>query len=208
MMQLQPILSFFYVCILLKELKLREKFSNSALFFQAEFHLKGEYNPALKKKKKNKKKKAGKGQEKYVMTAIVLILWRSICQRFFLKLHSYILELKLHQTMSWLSVVFFSLSSKVQMCASPSLLGEASNLEFDGSIISTKIDSVTDYLMLQCGHSVFSLINTRTVVKESTLQFMLNPNSRKQWLWKPLNQSFEQRSNQFNLNSIFSSIQI
>lgn len=31
---------------------------------QAEFHLKGEYNPALKKKKKNKKKKAGKGQEK------------------------------------------------------------------------------------------------------------------------------------------------
>lgn len=31
---------------------------------QAEFHLKGEYNPALKKKKKNKKKKAGKAQEK------------------------------------------------------------------------------------------------------------------------------------------------
>ena len=59
---------------MLKELKLREKFSNSALFFQAEFHLKGEYNPALKKKKKNKKKKAGKGQEKYVMTAIVLII--------------------------------------------------------------------------------------------------------------------------------------
>jgi len=52
---------------LLKELKLIEKFSNSALFFQAEFHLKGEYNPALKKKKKNKKKKAGKGQEKYVI---------------------------------------------------------------------------------------------------------------------------------------------
>lgn len=31
---------------------------------QATFHLKGDYNPALKKKKKNKKKKAGKGQEK------------------------------------------------------------------------------------------------------------------------------------------------
>ena len=58
---------------------MREKFINSALFFQAEFHLKGEYNPALKKKKKNKKKKAGKGQEKYVMIALALILWRSIC---------------------------------------------------------------------------------------------------------------------------------
>ncbi|XP_015759958.1 PREDICTED: HIV Tat-specific factor 1 homolog [Acropora digitifera] len=111
-----------------KGLRLREKFSNNALFFQAEFHLKGEYNPALKKKKKNKKKKAGKGQE----------------------------------------------NSKAQICASPCLLGEASNLEFAVLIISTKIDSVTDYLVLQCGHSVFSLINTETVTKESTLQFMFN----------------------------------
>lgn len=41
-------------------------------FLQAEFHLKGEYNPALKKKKKNKKKKAGKGQEKYVLVHVKL----------------------------------------------------------------------------------------------------------------------------------------
>lgn len=66
---------FLFLCLHFAE----GKFSNSVLFFQAEFHLKGEYNPALKKKKKNKKKKAGKGQEKYVITAIVLILWRSIC---------------------------------------------------------------------------------------------------------------------------------
>lgn len=193
MMQLQPIISFFYICILLKELKLIEKFSDSALFFQAEFHLKGEYNPALKKKKKNKKKKAGKGQEKYVMTAIVLIIIMEInlLETFFKVAFTYFgAELASNDVLViW---VFFFLSSKAQICASPSLLGEASNLEFDGSIISTKkIDSVTDYLMLQCGDSVFSLINTRTVVKESTLQFMLNPNSRKQWVWKPLNQSFE-----------------
>ena len=42
-------------------------FSVFSFFVQAEFHLKGEYNPALKKKKKNKKKKAGKGQEKWVV---------------------------------------------------------------------------------------------------------------------------------------------
>ena len=42
-------------------------FSLFLFFVQAEFHLKGEYNPALKKKKKNKKKKAGKGQEKWVV---------------------------------------------------------------------------------------------------------------------------------------------
>jgi len=90
-----------------------------------------------------------------------------------------------------LVICFFFLSSKAQICASPSLLGEASNLEFAVSIISTKIDSVTDYLVLQCGHLVFSLINTGTVTKESTLQFMLIQNSRKQWVWKALNQSFE-----------------
>ena len=94
------------------------------------------------------------------------------------------------------------------MCASPSLLGEASNLEFAASIISTKIDSLTDYLMLQCDHSVFSLINTGTVIKESALQFMFNQKRRKQCVWKALNRNFGSRLNQFNFNSIFSSIQI
>ena len=89
-----------------------------------------------------------------------------------------------------LVMCFFSLSSKAPICASPSLLGEASNLEFAVSIISTKIDSVTDYLVLQCGHLVLSLINTGTVTKESTLQFMFNQKSRKQCVWKALNRTF------------------